>query len=217
MKDGLFDTMIPPPLSRRLYLCRKAPNSGCIFDKFGEIRMFDKEGTFSYNRGESRGMVENGTCSMSARKMERMEYCIPGNLECTNRGDILIFLKRHRLVEEFLDRFLLSSDMNAFVFGRCDETIAKYGSVLLREPQENIAERIAFKNAWKLMTGANWVDGSCTRVSQQAGQVHLSGGIADMSLKVVEFRSSLPRRTENHSMTAALIAIHRAMISRLND
>ena len=74
------------------------------------------------------------------------------------RGSFSLNREWKKLVEEFPDRFVLSSDINAFVFGRYDETIARNRSVLLRELQKDIAERIAFKNAWKLMTGKDWVD-----------------------------------------------------------
>ena len=63
-----------------------------------------------------------------------------------------------KLVEEFPDRFMLSSDINASIFGKYDETIARNRKVLLKEVKKDVAERIAYKNAWKLMTGEDWVD-----------------------------------------------------------
>jgi hypothetical protein len=74
------------------------------------------------------------------------------------RGSFSLNREWKKLVEEFPDRFMLSSDINASIFDRYDETIARYRKVLLKEVRKDVAERIAYKNAWKLMTGEDWVD-----------------------------------------------------------
>jgi hypothetical protein len=66
--------------------------------------------------------------------------------------------KWNKVIEEFSDRFVLSSDINPHVFDKYDETIARNRKVLLKEVKKDVAARIAYKNAWKLMTGEDWID-----------------------------------------------------------
>jgi predicted TIM-barrel fold metal-dependent hydrolase len=66
--------------------------------------------------------------------------------------------KWKKVIEEFSDRFVLSSDINQNVFDKYDGTIARYRKVLLRQVNKEVAAKIAYKNAWKLMTGEDWVD-----------------------------------------------------------
>ena len=74
----------------------------------------------------------------------------PGRVFSLNR-------KWKKVIEEFSDRFVLSSDINFHLFDKYDRTIARYRKVLLKEVKKDVAERIAYKNAWKLMTGEDWV------------------------------------------------------------
>ncbi len=66
--------------------------------------------------------------------------------------------KWKKVIEEFSDRFVLSSDINPNVFDKYDGTIARYRKVLLRQVNKEVAAKIAYKNAWKVMTGEDWVD-----------------------------------------------------------
>jgi hypothetical protein len=80
-----------------------------------------------------------------------MHDIYPGGVFSLNR-------KWKKVIEEFPERFLLSSDINPRVFDKYDETIARYRKVLLRQVNKEVAAKIAYKNAWKLMTGEDWVD-----------------------------------------------------------
>ena len=63
------------------------------------------------------------------------------------------------VVEEFPDRFVLGSDVAPLRFeGRHDRVFDDYRNIILQGVRRDIAEMIAYKNAWKLMTGEDWVD-----------------------------------------------------------
>ena len=75
----------------------------------------------------------------------------PGGVFSLNR-------KWKKVIEEFPERFVLGSDINHLVFDTYDGTIAKYRKVLLKQVNKEVAAKIAYKNAWKLMTGEEWGD-----------------------------------------------------------
>jgi hypothetical protein len=58
-----------------------------------------------------------------------------------------------KLLEEFPDRFLIGSDINTGRFSEYDRVMDTFRSIVLKEVKKEAAERIAFKNAWKLMIG----------------------------------------------------------------
>jgi hypothetical protein len=60
------------------------------------------------------------------------------------------------LFEEFPDRFLIGSDINTGRFSKYDEKMFIFRKVVLGNLRKDVAERIAFKNAWKLMTRQEW-------------------------------------------------------------
>jgi hypothetical protein len=67
-----------------------------------------------------------------------------------------------KVIEEFPERFVLGSDANT---GGGLEKFEKYGRVtyiyrdiILKGLRKDVAEKVAFKNAWKLMTGKDWED-----------------------------------------------------------
>ena len=64
-----------------------------------------------------------------------------------------------KVIEEFPDRFVLGSDVAPLRFeGWYDRVFDDYRKIILKGVREDVAERIAYKNAWKLMTGEDWVD-----------------------------------------------------------
>ncbi|HAK89361.1 MAG: hypothetical protein A2X55_10615 [Nitrospirae bacterium GWB2_47_37] len=63
-----------------------------------------------------------------------------------------------KLFEEFPDRFVIGSDINTGRFGNYDRVMDTFRSIVLKELSKPTAEKIAFKNAWKLMTGKDWED-----------------------------------------------------------
>ncbi len=60
------------------------------------------------------------------------------------------------LFEEFPDRFLIGTDINTGRFSKYDNTISTFRTVILDSLRKETAEKIAFKNAWKLMTRQKW-------------------------------------------------------------
>jgi predicted TIM-barrel fold metal-dependent hydrolase len=63
-----------------------------------------------------------------------------------------------KVIEEFPDRFVLGSDINTGRFDNYDTVMDTYRDVILKGVKKEVAEKIAFKNAWKLMTGKVWED-----------------------------------------------------------
>jgi predicted TIM-barrel fold metal-dependent hydrolase len=61
------------------------------------------------------------------------------------------------LFEEFPDRFMIGSDANTQRFHNYDQVMATFRDVVLTSLRRDVAERIAYKNAWKLITGQDWV------------------------------------------------------------
>jgi len=61
-----------------------------------------------------------------------------------------------KLFEEFPDRFVIGSDINTGRFGHYDRVMETFRDVVFRSLKKEVAEGIAFKNAWRLMTGINW-------------------------------------------------------------
>lgn len=62
------------------------------------------------------------------------------------------------MIEEFPDRFVLGSDINTGRFDNYDRVFDTYRNIILKDVRKDVAEKIAFKNAWKLMTGEDWKD-----------------------------------------------------------
>jgi predicted TIM-barrel fold metal-dependent hydrolase len=63
-----------------------------------------------------------------------------------------------KVIEEFPDRFVLGSDINTGRFDNYDMVMDTYRNIILRGVKKDVAEKIAFKNVWKLMTGKAWED-----------------------------------------------------------
>jgi predicted TIM-barrel fold metal-dependent hydrolase len=63
-----------------------------------------------------------------------------------------------KVIEDYPDRFVLGSDINGGRFGGYDQTINIFRQIILPEMRKDVAEKIAYKNAWKLMTGEDWKD-----------------------------------------------------------
>jgi predicted TIM-barrel fold metal-dependent hydrolase len=61
-----------------------------------------------------------------------------------------------KLFEDFPDRFLFGSDINTGRFGNYDLVMDTFRSVVFKDLRRDVADRIAFKNAWKFMTGKEW-------------------------------------------------------------
>lgn len=63
-----------------------------------------------------------------------------------------------KLFEAFPDRFVIGSDVNTGRFYSYGDVIETFRSVVLKALKKDVAEKMAFKNAWKLMTGEEWKD-----------------------------------------------------------
>ncbi len=63
-----------------------------------------------------------------------------------------------KVIEDFPDRFVLGSDTNGGRFKDYDQVMNTFRQIILPALPKDTAEKIAYKNAWKLMTGKNWTD-----------------------------------------------------------
>jgi len=63
-----------------------------------------------------------------------------------------------RLFEDFPTRFVFGSDINTGRFENYNRIIDTFRSIVFKDLRNDVAERIAFKNAWKFMSGKEWED-----------------------------------------------------------
>jgi len=63
-----------------------------------------------------------------------------------------------KLFEEFPDRFVIGSDINTGRFDNYDRVMDTFRTIVLKDLSKTTAEKIAFKNAWRFMTGKEWED-----------------------------------------------------------
>jgi predicted TIM-barrel fold metal-dependent hydrolase len=63
-----------------------------------------------------------------------------------------------RLFEEFPDRFVIGSDINTGRFDNYDRVMETFRTIVFKGLRKDAAEKMAFRNAWKLMSGEDWRD-----------------------------------------------------------
>lgn len=63
-----------------------------------------------------------------------------------------------KVFEEFPDHFVIGSDINTGRFDNYDRVMETFRTIVLQGISKDVAEKIAFKNAWKLMSGEDWRD-----------------------------------------------------------
>ena len=61
-----------------------------------------------------------------------------------------------QVILDYPDRFVLGSDINGGRFGTYGEVMDVFRHNILPELPRDVAEKVAYKNAWKLMTGEDW-------------------------------------------------------------
>ena len=61
-----------------------------------------------------------------------------------------------KLFEEFPDRFVIGSDINTGRFDSYDRVMETFRDIVFKSLKKEVAEGIAFKNAWRLMTDTSW-------------------------------------------------------------
>lgn len=76
-------------------------------------------------------------------------------------GEVKLDKEWKKVIEEFPDRFVIGSDANTgggiAKFKKYDKMTTIYRDIILKGLKKDVAEKVAFKNAWKLMTGSDWV------------------------------------------------------------
>ena len=83
---------------------------------------------------------------------------VEGILYDVSPGSASLNREWKKLFEDFPDRFLFGSDINTGRFDNYDLVMDTFRSVVFKDLRRDVADRIAFKNAWKFMTGKEWED-----------------------------------------------------------
>jgi microsomal dipeptidase-like Zn-dependent dipeptidase len=87
---------------------------------------------------------------------------VEGILYDYSSGNVSLDAEWKKVIEEFPDRFVLGSDANTGggleKFEKYDRVTSIYRNIILKGLKKDVAEKIAYKNAWKLMTGKDWED-----------------------------------------------------------
>ena len=77
-------------------------------------------------------------------------------------GGVSLAAEWKKVIEEFPDRFVLGSDANTGggleKFEKYDKVTYIFRDIILKSVKKDVAEKIAFKNVWKLMIGKDWED-----------------------------------------------------------
>lgn len=63
-----------------------------------------------------------------------------------------------KLLEDHPDRFLFGSDVNTGRWDNYGQVVGNFRKIILAALPRDVAERIAWKNAWKMMAGEEWRD-----------------------------------------------------------
>lgn len=61
-----------------------------------------------------------------------------------------------QLFNRYPDRFLIGSDINSFRWNKYSEVFARLRRSVLGALQKEAAQKIAYQNAWRLMSGQAW-------------------------------------------------------------
>jgi len=83
---------------------------------------------------------------------------VEGIMYDVSSSDVSLNIEWKKVIEDFPDRFVLGSDINTGRFDNYDRVMDTYRTIILKGVKKDVAEKIAFKNAWKLMSGEAWRD-----------------------------------------------------------
>jgi len=93
---------------------------------------------------------------------KRAEGYVEGIMYDYSSGGVSLSSEWKKVIEEFPDRFVLGSDANTGggleKFEKYDKVTHIFRDIILTGVKKDVAEKIAFKNAWKLMIGKAWED-----------------------------------------------------------
>jgi len=74
----------------------------------------------------------------------------------TSRNPAVLKPEWKAVIEDYPDRFVLGTDINGGRFDSYDQVIKIFRQNILPGLSKETAEKVAYKNAWKLMTGQDW-------------------------------------------------------------
>lgn len=88
----------------------------------------------------------------------RLTGYVEGVMYDLSGGSARLDSRWRQLFIDFPDRFVLGSDVNGGRWDDYDAVFKNFRAVVLRDLPQDVAEKLAFKNAWRLMTGQPWQD-----------------------------------------------------------
>jgi len=83
---------------------------------------------------------------------------VEGIMYDVSSSDVSLGTEWKKVFEEFPDHFVIGSDINTGRFDNYDRVMETFRTVVLKGVRKDVAEKIAFRNAWKLMSGEDWRD-----------------------------------------------------------
>jgi predicted TIM-barrel fold metal-dependent hydrolase len=90
------------------------------------------------------------------------EGYVEGIMYDYSASDVALNAEWKKVIEDFPDRFVLGSDANTGggmeKFEKYERVTYIFRDIILKGVKPDVAEKIAYKNAWKLMTGKDWQD-----------------------------------------------------------
>lgn len=75
-----------------------------------------------------------------------------------SNNDVRLDPRWRQLFIDYADRFVIGSDVNGGRWDDYDSVFQNFRGIVLNDLPRDVAEKIAFKNAWRLMTGQSWSD-----------------------------------------------------------
>ena len=95
-------------------------------------------------------VLQSGPMSVFPPTQALESVLYDGSRSATLKSDWL------QLFNTFPDRFLIGSDINTGRWSNYDQVMNRFRTSVLRVVSSQAAEKIAFKNAWRLMSGEEW-------------------------------------------------------------
>ncbi len=88
----------------------------------------------------------------------RLTGYVEGILYDLSNNDVHLDHRWRQLFIDYPDRFVIGSDVNGGRWDNYDSVFQTFRNIVLSDLPRDVAEKIAFKNAWWLMTGQSWLD-----------------------------------------------------------
>ena len=86
----------------------------------------------------------------------RLTGYVEGIMYDLSNNHVKLDRRWRKLFIDYADRFVIGSDVNGGRWDNYDSVFQTFRDIVLNDLPQDVAEKIAFKNAWHLMTGQAW-------------------------------------------------------------